>query len=421
MKHGIAFNLMWPAWNSIDKRWQTNTVTCIKHDLQRTFSVQSVPMNQNSDLKTYPGQASNQLDNAVPQKGKKESLGWSANENGIRSINELKFKFWLCRIETESTECEIEQNDSDLRGKEPCSVFPFKRKKTRVLGLHCFRGGHSHHIIRFKVNCERDKEWCCTPTETKTKTPQKKTVLEAETTQLLEDLVLLTNRNPHLGSEVTHLRPSAAYCHEVSMHVRGNSSWKRRDLAIFRKLPTPHLVMARSPSSRDCRWKYQRRCRSPSLSACVSGSQVVQKQVEILIAILCPLYEAFQTVLTIDPLHSRAVSPAWSIVWDQATCFGFPPPKLVRHKSGGTLQQSNEKPWAESFAPQAHFRPKPYIREYECQKARISAHRSQNIRQQIKSRTGNSVSPENSLRCYDLPGKTVPTAVPCNFACCLVL
>ena len=149
--------------------------------------------------------------------------------------------------------------------------------------------------------------------------------------------------------------------------------------------------------------------------------QVVPKKVEILIAILCPLSEAFQTVLTIDPLHSRAVSPAWSIVWDQATCFGFPPPKLVRHKSGGTLQQPNEKPWAESFAPQAHFRPKPYIREYECQKARISAHRSQNLRQLIESCTGNSVSLENSLRCYDLPGKTVPTAVPCNFACCLVL
>lgn len=81
---------------------------------------------QNSDLKTYPGQASNQLENGVPQRRKKESLGWSANENGIRSMNELKFKFWLCRIETESTECEIEQNDTDLKEieDEKQSVLP---------------------------------------------------------------------------------------------------------------------------------------------------------------------------------------------------------------------------------------------------------------------------------------------------------
>ena len=249
---------------------------------------------QNSDLKTYPGQASNQLENGVPQRRKKESLGWSANENGIRSMNELKFKFWLCRIETESTECEIEQNDTDLKEieDEKQSVLQ-KSGKTWEAKNH-----GSKSLSREKHTCPRppllsggafsslDLKSIAKKTKsdenpngiaTKTKTP-KKTVLEAEKTQLLEDLVLFFQPNhPHLGGEVTHLRPSAAYCHEVSMHVRGNSSWKRRDLAIFRKLPTPHLVMAHSPSSRDCRWKCQRRCRSPSLSACVSSFKWFKK------------------------------------------------------------------------------------------------------------------------------------------------
>ena len=96
-------------------------------------------------------------------------------------MNELKFKFWLCRIETESTECEIEQNDTDLKEieDEKQSVLPksgktweaknhvqnpFQEKNTRVLGLNCFR------------------------IATKTKT-QKKKQFRRPKTQLLEDLV----------------------------------------------------------------------------------------------------------------------------------------------------------------------------------------------------------------------------------------
>lgn len=182
--------------------------------------------------------------------------------------------------------------------------------------------------------------------------------------------------------------------------------------------------MARSPSSRDCRWKYQRRCRSPSLSACVSSFKWFKKGRNSHCDSMSTL-RSIPNSADYRPSSCRsekftAVSPAWSIVWDQATCFGFPPPQTCETQIGGKQHQTK------SLGPNPLLHklilgPNHKFGSINVKKARISAHRSQNIRQQIKSRTGNSVSPENSLRCYDLPGKTVPTAVPCNFACCLVL
>ena len=86
-------------------------------------------------------------------------------------MNELKFKFWLCRIETESTECEIEQNDTDLKEieDEKQSVLP-KSGKTWEAKNHVqnpFQEKNTRARPQLLSDCYQDKN------------PQKKTVSEA--------------------------------------------------------------------------------------------------------------------------------------------------------------------------------------------------------------------------------------------------
>lgn len=172
-----------------------------------------------------------------------------------------------------------------------------------------------------------------------------------------------TNRNPHLGSEVTHLRPSAAYCHEVSMHVRGNSSWKRRDLAIFENCQrrTSWWLVVQVAATVDENTKDD-----VGHHRCLHAFQVSSGSIKGRNS-HCDSMSTLRSIpnsADYRPSSCRsekftAVSPASSIVWDQATCFGFPPPQTCETQIGGNTATPNEKPWAESFAPQAHFRPKP--------------------------------------------------------------